>query len=82
MQESGWIRRFSVLDTVLLRDAPVREPKSLDSIYVTTPAQRPDQLSWIEYQVLTAEAHSFNGIVAEDRQSPMFTYDVAYEWIT
>lgn len=62
---------FSVLDAVLLRDAPVRTPKELSWIYVTTREQRPDQLSWIEYQALASHAHSFAGIIAENRQDPI-----------
>ena len=61
---------FSILDAVLLRDLPIRNPKELARIYVTTSEQRPDQLSWIEYQALTARAHSFSGIIAEDRRQP------------
>ncbi len=62
---------FSVLDAILLREAPVREPKGLAWIYVATREQRPDQLSWIEYQALVSEARSFAGIIAENRQSPV-----------
>jgi putative ABC transport system permease protein len=62
---------FSVLDAVLLRDAPFRDPNSLASIYVMTRDQRPDQLSWIEYQALSAQAHSFTDVIAEDRQGPV-----------
>ncbi len=62
---------FSVLDAVLLRDMPVRESKNLARIYVMTREQRPSGISWIEYQALASGAHSFSGIVAEDRESPM-----------
>ena len=62
---------FSVLDAVLFRDAPVRSPQSLSRIYVTTREQRPDQVSWIEYQAIASQSRSFAGVVAEDRQSPM-----------
>lgn len=62
---------FSVLDAILLRAAPVREPKGLAWIYAATREQRPDQLSWIEYQALVSKARLFTGIVAENRQSPV-----------
>ena len=61
---------FSVLDAVLLRDAPVREPRRLAWLYATTREQRPDQLSWVEYQALASQAPSFTDIIAEDRQAP------------
>ncbi len=62
---------FSVLDAVLLRDTPVRGPKDLAWIYVTTREQRTDELSWAEYRALSSQAHSFDGVLAEDRQSPV-----------
>lgn len=62
---------FSVLDAYLLRDAPFRDPKSLAEIYAMTREQRPDELSWAEYQALAAQAHSFTDVIAEDRQSPV-----------
>jgi predicted permease len=61
---------FSVLDAILLRDAPVREPRRLAWLYATTREQRPDQLSWVEYQTLASQAPSFTDIIAEDRQAP------------
>jgi predicted permease len=62
---------FSVLDAVLLRDAPFRDPNSMAQIYVMTRDQRPDQLSWIEYRALSTQAHYFTDVVAEDRQGPV-----------
>lgn len=62
---------FSLLDGVLLRDLPVSKPQELAWIYITTQDNRPDPLSWIEYQALTWQAHSFTGILAEDRQGPV-----------
>jgi predicted permease len=61
---------FSVLDAMLLRSAPVRDPASLASIVAITGEQRFDALSWAEYLALSAHAHSFTAIVAEDRQGP------------
>lgn len=61
---------FSVVDAMFLRDAPVREPGTLAHLYVTTAEQRPDQLTWIEYQALVSRAHSFQDIIAEDREGP------------
>src|SRR5512137_562552 len=61
---------FSVLDAVLLRDAPVRDPGSLAWIYATTREQRPDLVSWVEYQALASQGASFADIIAEDRQAP------------
>jgi len=61
---------FSVLDAVLLRDAPVRDPGSLAWLYATTREQRPDQVSWTEYRALASQGASFADIIAEDRQAP------------
>ena len=61
---------FSVLDATMLRNAPVRDPATLAELYVMTAEQRPDQLTWTEYQALAAQAHSFQDIIAEDRQGP------------
>ena len=61
---------FSVLDAVLLRDAPVRDPGTLAWLFATTREQRPDQVSWTEYQALASQGASFAGIIAESRRGP------------
>ncbi len=61
---------FSILDAYDLRDLPVRSPRSLMWIYALTREQRPDPLSWIEYQALAARSRSFTAILAQDRQGP------------
>jgi predicted permease len=60
---------FSVLDACLLRSLPVRSPEQLASMYITTREQRPDNLSWDEYEAL-ARAHSFTAVATENRQGP------------
>ena len=62
---------FSVLDALFLREMPFLGTKNLAWVYVLTREQRPDQLSWIEYQALVSQARAFSAIIAEDRQSPM-----------
>jgi hypothetical protein len=59
---------FSVLDGVLLRDAPVRDPGTLAWLYATTREQRPDQVSWTEYQALASQGASFAEIIAESQR--------------
>jgi hypothetical protein len=61
---------FSILDAYSLRDLPVRDPRSLAWIDAIGREQRPEQLSWIEYQALVARSHSFRGILAQDREAP------------
>lgn len=61
---------FSVVDAMFLRDAPVREPGTLARVYVTTAEQRPDQLTWVEYEALASQAHATQDLIAEDRQDP------------
>jgi putative ABC transport system permease protein len=61
---------FSVLDAYSLRDLPVREPRQLQWIYVLTRENRPDILSWTEYQSLAGRSRSFTAIVAQDREMP------------
>jgi predicted permease len=59
---------FSILDAYALRDLPVSDPGRLANILVTTREKRFDGLSWIEYQALASQAHSFSGIAVEDRE--------------
>lgn len=61
---------FSILDAYSLRDLPVRDPRDLAWIYAITREQRPDQLSWIEYQALSSRSRLFTGVLAQDRQDP------------
>jgi predicted permease len=61
---------FSILDAWSLRDLPVRKPRSLAWIYALTREQRPDDLSWVEYEALASRAHSFTAILAQDRRGP------------
>jgi predicted permease len=61
---------FSILDAYSLRDLPVREPRDLAWIFAITREQRPDQLSWIEYQALSSRSRFFTGVLAQDRQDP------------
>ena len=61
---------FSVLDAYSLRELQVRDLRSLAWIYAIGREQRPEQISWIEYQALVARSRLFTGFVAEDRQGP------------
>ncbi|MBZ5724058.1 MAG: ABC transporter permease [Acidobacteriia bacterium] len=61
---------FSVLDAYALRDVPVREPRQLARISVTTREQRGDLDSWVEYLALAARTRSFAGVTAESRRGP------------
>ena len=61
---------FSVLDAYALRELPVRDPARLVWIDVITREGRGDSMSWPEYQTLAERAHSFDGILAENRRGP------------
>lgn len=61
---------FSVLDAYSLRELPVRDPRSLTWIYAIGREQRPEQLSWIEFQALASRSRLFSGFIAQDRQGP------------
>jgi predicted permease len=61
---------FSILDAYGLRELAVRDPRSLAWIYAIGREQRPDQISWIEYQALVTRSRLFSGFLAQDRQGP------------
>ena len=61
---------FSVLDAYALRDLPVNAPGQLARIMARTREQRLDDMTWIEYQALASRAHSFSGVLTENRQGP------------
>jgi len=60
---------FSILDAYALRELAVREPTRLVSIDSITREGRGDNMTWPEYQAM-AGAHSFDGVIAENRRGP------------
>src|SRR5690348_14449476 len=60
---------FSVLDAYALRELAIREPARLVSIDSITREGRADVMTWPEYQAI-AGAHSFAGVIAENRRGP------------
>jgi len=58
---------FSVLDAVIWRALPVREPAQLVSIWAKDQQQRPDQLTWIEYEAIAARVPGLSDVIAESR---------------
>ncbi|HEY2014787.1 MAG TPA: ABC transporter permease [Bryobacteraceae bacterium] len=62
---------FSVLDAYSLRDLPLKDPRNLVWILAQSREQRIEPMSWPEYQAIAARAHSFEGIVTENRRGPI-----------
>ena len=58
---------FSVLDAVVWRALPVRAPSELVEVWAKDQQQRPDQLSWIEYQAVVARRGALSDVVAQTR---------------
>ncbi|EPX57128.1 hypothetical protein D187_006882 [Cystobacter fuscus DSM 2262] len=67
---------FSVVDSVLLRPLPYRDPERLVRLYETQPARDPDwrgSVSWPNYQDWTAQLRGFSGIAAYEMQGRNLT---------
>jgi hypothetical protein len=62
---------FSILDAVLWRALPVRDPKQLVAIWARDQQQRPDQLTWTEYEALAARVRGLSDVFAQSRHSGM-----------
>lgn len=59
---------FSILDAYALRDLAVHDPNSLARVSARTRENRPDNLSWSEFQAVASRVHSFTGVLVEDRE--------------
>jgi len=60
---------FSVLDAVVWRALPVREPAQLVAIWARDRQQRPDQLTWIEFEAIAARVAGLSHVFAQTRHS-------------
>ena len=60
---------FSVLDAVVWRSLPVRAPSELVEIWAKDRQQRPDQLSWLEFQAVASRRGALSAVVAQSRHS-------------
>ena len=60
---------FSVLDAVVWRALPVREPAQLVAIWARDRQQRPDQLTWIEFEAIAARVPGLSQVFAQTRHS-------------
>jgi putative ABC transport system permease protein len=58
---------FSVLDAVLWRSLPVRAPSELVNIWAKDRQQRPDQLSWVEFEAVAAGSPGLAQVFAQSR---------------
>jgi putative ABC transport system permease protein len=60
---------FSVLDAVVWRALPVRSPSELVSIWARDQQQRPDQLTWVEYQAIVSRRGALSDVFAQSRHT-------------
>jgi predicted permease len=60
---------FSILDAIVWRSLPVREPGELVAVWARDREQRPDQLTWREYRSIAARVPGLSGILAQSRHS-------------
>jgi putative ABC transport system permease protein len=61
---------FSVLDAVVWRSLPVRAPSELVEIWAKDRQQRPDQLTWLEFQAIASRTGALSEVIAQTRHSP------------
>jgi hypothetical protein len=57
----------SVLDAVLWRALPVRNPGQLLTIWARDQQKRPDQVTWTEYGAIAERAHGLSDVFAQSR---------------
>lgn len=60
---------FSILDAVLWRALPVREPSALVELWARDQQKRPDQLTWIEYEAIAARVRGLSDVIAQTRHA-------------
>ena len=60
---------FSVLDAVLWRALPVRNPAQLAGIWARDQQKRPDNLSWTEYQAISGRTPGLTDVFAQSRHA-------------
>ncbi len=62
---------FSILDAVLWRALPVRNPRQLLTIWARDQQKRPDQLTWVEYEAIATRVRGLSDVFAQSRHSGM-----------
>ncbi len=62
---------FSVLDAVLWRALPVRDPAQLVTLWARDQEKRPDQFTWIEYEAISRRVHGLSDVFAQSRHVGM-----------
>jgi predicted permease len=62
---------FSVLDAVLWRALPVRDPAQLVTLWARDQEKRPDQFTWIEYEAIARRVHALSDVFAQSRHVAM-----------
>jgi putative ABC transport system permease protein len=60
---------FSVLDAVVWRALPVRAPSELVEVWAKDRQQRPDQLTWLEFEAVGARGGTLSDVIAQTRHS-------------
>ncbi len=58
---------FSVLDAVLWRALPVRNPAQIVTLWARDQQRRPDQLTWVEYEAIATRVHGLSDVFAQSR---------------
>jgi predicted permease len=62
---------FSLVDAIVLRPWPIRDPASLVRLKTSTTGSRGDQFSYPEYLDVSAQASAFAGLAAYDRRGAL-----------
>lgn len=74
---------FSAINTVLLRELPIRDPDRVVRIFAMEPrAGLRDDFSWPEYTDLKQPARAFSGVIAVDALSAGFSIEGNSELVT